>query len=171
LLVVNCKELPNQLTEGGTGSSSLLYSQPDVLPDKYESGTLNLSGINGLSAGIDFVKTRGIINIENREMNFIRYIYDEIKKTKNIELYTNRPTKNNYVPLLSFNIKDMDCNDVSFYLDQKYNIATRSGLHCSPLAHKTYNTENLGTVRICPSVFTDVNSVNTLLFAIKSLIK
>ena len=37
----------NPIREGGTGSQSEELYQPDFLPDRYESGTLNTPGIAG----------------------------------------------------------------------------------------------------------------------------
>ncbi len=51
-------EIPETLVEGGTGSLSRLLEQPEFMPDKFESGTVNLSGIAGLRAGVNFVKTK-----------------------------------------------------------------------------------------------------------------
>ncbi len=41
---------------GGTGSQSDEDRQPDVLPDKYESGNHNLAGLAGLAAATDFLR-------------------------------------------------------------------------------------------------------------------
>ena len=59
ILIIGCDTIPESLIEGGTGSSSMSYEQPDVLPDRFESGTPNVSGIAGLHAGIDFVRRSG----------------------------------------------------------------------------------------------------------------
>ncbi|MBQ2998611.1 MAG: aminotransferase class V-fold PLP-dependent enzyme, partial [Oscillospiraceae bacterium] len=53
ILAANRPELLEPLIYGGTGSYSLLPKQPDELPEMMESGTLNVPGICGLSAGID----------------------------------------------------------------------------------------------------------------------
>ncbi|OGW23052.1 MAG: cysteine desulfurase, partial [Nitrospirae bacterium GWC2_46_6] len=45
----------NSLKEGGTGSFSGDENQPEFLPDRFESGTLNLPGIASIKAGIDFI--------------------------------------------------------------------------------------------------------------------
>ena len=42
--------------QGGTGSESMSMKQPNFLPDKFESGTLNTPGIAGLCAGISFIE-------------------------------------------------------------------------------------------------------------------
>jgi len=50
-------------------------------------------------------------------------------------------------PVVSINVGNIDSGEISYILDDVYNIATRSGLHCSPLAHKTLGTFEQGTVR------------------------
>lgn len=131
---------------GGTGSNSKLYTQPEFLPDKFESGTLNVPGIAGIGAGLDFVKQNKRIIIE-KEMTIISYLYNELSKCEKVELY-NKPT----LPVLSFNIKGEESEKVSSYLNDN-NICVRAGLHCAPLAHKKFNTIKSGTVRISPSFF------------------
>ena len=60
----------------------------------------------------------------------------------------------------------MNSNEFSYYLDSKYNIITRTGLHCAPLAHKTIGTENMGTVRISIGYFNTVEDIKSLIDAI-----
>lgn len=166
MLLINCDTIPDSLTEGGTGSNSDNFTQPQILPDKFESGTSNLIGIAGLDGGLNFVRKQGIKNIFKKEMYLILKAYRALKNNKRVILYTNEPDYINYVPVLSFNIKDIDCETVSRILSGKYNIATRAGLHCAPLAHKSYNTFDIGTVRIVPSVYTSENDINSFINAV-----
>lgn len=168
-LIINCGTIPDSLIEGGTGSNSDNYNQPEILPDRFESGTQNLSGIAGFSAGVNFVKQKGILNIYKKEMDFIKKAYLELKRINNIKLYTEEPDINYYVPVLSFNVEGINCETVSEILSEKYNIATRSGLHCAPLAHKSYNTIDSGTVRIVPSVFNNENAIYSLVKAVNKI--
>ncbi len=168
-IIINCDTIPDSLIEGGTGSNSADYNQPLILPDKFESGTNNFSGIIGLGEGIKFVKKRGSLNIYRQETQLMQYLYDNLKSNKNIILYTNRPNMDYYVPVLSFNHKKLDCESVSEKLSKRYNIATRAGLHCAPLAHKWKNTIDTGTVRVVPSAFSTRNGINALLSAIYNI--
>ena len=154
LLLINTDKIPESLFEGGTGSSDLDLSFPDILPDKYESGTMNYSGFSGLSKGIDFVNLKTIERISNHEIKLIRKIYSKLKQMKNIKLYTIMPDIENFVPLMSFNVKGNDPVKVAETLDKQYGVCVRAGFHCSPLAHKYMKTGDSGTVRICPSAFT-----------------
>lgn len=171
LLIINSQRLPESLIEGGTGSGSSDFSQPEMLPDKYESGTHNLSGVAGLSSGVDFVMKKKPEIILRHEMNIIRFIYSAFENIPSVELYTSAPDIKAYVPLLSFNIKGYYSEEVAEFLNKDFNIYVRAGLHCSPLAHQSFNTSNRGTVRICPSVFTSISDAKALINAVYILSK
>lgn len=163
IMIINCKREIDTLIQGGTGSISLNYNQPDFLPDRFESGTLCVPNIAGISAGIDFIKNIGISNIFKHEYNSVKSIYEALKSNKSFVLYTDLlSTAESFVPTLSFNIKNIKSEETAAYLSDK-GIAVRAGYHCAPLAHKSYNTLDTGTVRIAPSVFTNKKDVNLLL--------
>lgn len=171
MMVVNCNTQLNTVIEGGTGSLSSVFSQPEQFPDKFESGTLSVPLIYGLNCGMDFISDRGIVNVFNHEMQCVKKIYAELKSMKNIITYTDLYSKDeDFVPLLSFNVKGYGSEEVGTLLNKK-GIAVRCGLHCAALAHKTYGTENVGTVRIAPSVFTNENDVNLLLNSVFEIAK
>lgn len=152
---------PNVFILGGTGSLSASIEQPDFLPDKYESGTINVPGIAGIGAGIEFVR-KNKNKIVCKEKMIIDYIYNEFKKNKKVQLY-NRPN----LPVLSFNIKGESSTDVSQYLADK-NVCVRGGLHCAPLAHKKFKTIEQGTVRVSPSIFNNLNEASFLVYLINN---
>lgn len=158
LLITNDK--PEPLILGGTGSVSVSVIQPSFLPDKYESGTLNVPGIAGIGAGIDFVK-RNKREIVNRETKIVDYLHNQLRKNSNVILY-NKPD----IPVLSFNLAGESSTDVSSYLNRN-KICVRAGLHCAPLAHKKFGTLEQGTVRISPSCFNNLSEAERLVYLIK----
>ena len=158
------------IIEGGTGSLSNIIEQPDFLPDKFESGTVNLPGIVGISTGLDFIKSKNINKIYNKELGLIRYAYNKLKKINKVILYNDIPTMNNYVPVLSFNIRDMHSEEIGSKLSDS-GVAIRAGYHCAPLAHKMMNTIDTGTIRICPSVFTTTNDIDIFVNKLKNIVK
>lgn len=170
VLIINCDTIPDSLTEGGTGSNSADFNQPLVLPDRFESGTVNFPGIAGLGAGVDFVKRRGIENIYKHELNLVQLIYSNLKNMDSVELYTEYPVNGKYAPVISFNIKGRDCEEIAETLSEKYNIAVRSGLHCAPLAHKSMNTFEKGTIRAVPSIFTAKQDIYRFVAALSKII-
>ena len=132
---------------GGTGTFSLLETQPEGLPEMLESGTLNVPGICGLSAGIEKVSSEGENSIAERENRLARFIYSEISALKNIKLFTKLPETENHSPVISFVLGDLSGEETSAFLAEK-GVATRGGFHCSALAHRKMGTENRGTCRL-----------------------
>lgn len=136
--------------EGGTGSLSHDIYQPTFLPDKFESGTLNIPGIVGLSRGIDFINEIGLENIKSHNTNLYKKLVSgllELGYTVYGDLSCNNSTTS-----ISFNLENIDPSELSFYLDSN-GISNRSGLHCAPKTHETIGTFPLGSVRLSISYF------------------
>lgn len=145
-------ELP-ALLQGGTGSQSLHPEQPTELPDRLESGTLNVPGICGLRAGMTFVADRGVEAVAEQEIEHTCMLYDRMANCSGIRLYTERPCVEQAVPLLSLNVDKRPSEETAAWLAER-DIAVRAGLHCAPLAHRHFGTVEQGTVRLAPSLFT-----------------
>ncbi len=153
ILIAQRPELLKTIIEGGTGSGSRSFEQPNFPPDKFESGTPNLHGIAGLSAGLDFVKKIGENRLLAHENKILTQIYDTLSQSKKITFYTKRPNTEHFGGVLSFNYSDWDSEETARRLNSK-GIAVRAGLHCSPLAHEHFGTIHRGAVRVSPSYFT-----------------
>ena len=156
------------LTQGGTGSASQSLSQPDTLPDKYESGTLNAPGIAGLGAGIRYIKTKGMDKIRIYEEELTQYFLEGIKDIEGIKIYGPLDFKKR-AAVVSINIGDIDSGEIAYVLDDKYNIGVRSGLHCAPLAHKTMGTLHQGMVRFSFGIFNTREEIDLALRALKEI--
>lgn len=167
-MIIKDNIVMNTIIEGGTGSNSVLAVQPDIVPDRFESGTPNVQGIIALGYGLDFVNRIGVNKIYNHEKKLIQYLYKELVNVCNIKLYNNG--YESCAPILSFNIENVHSEDVAEKLSN-YNIAVRAGLHCAPLAHKKMNTIESGTVRISPSVFTQKKDIDFLIKCVRKIAK
>ena len=164
LITANDTQL-STIIEGGTGTGSVSYVQPETMPDRFESGTPNVSGISGLRAGMQFVKNRGITTIFNHELMLTQALYDRLSGIKGVLLYTARPTALYSVPVLSFNVEGKDSEEVCKKLNE-FGIAVRAGLHCSPAAHTFMGTLRQGAVRVCPSAFSNMNEINVFVLSL-----
>ena len=158
------------LKEGGTGSNSEDLFQPNITPDKYESGTHNTPGIVGLNAGIKFIMKEGISNIRNHEEELCQYMLDKLQEIPNIKIYGPLDSKKR-AAVISINVENIDSGEVTFMLDSEYDIATRSGIHCSPLAHTTLGTLEQGTVRFSLGYFNTKQEIDKAITALKEIIK
>lgn len=156
------------LKEGGTGSLSEYLEQPDFMPDVLESGTLNTPGIAGLGAGLDFIVKQGLEKIKDHEQLLTNQLLDGLQQIPGVTLY-GPADSNQRTAVLAFNLNNMDCGELSTYLDYKFGITTRSGLHCAPLAHQTIGTLAKGACRLSPGYFTDHDDVFKVLTAIDQL--
>ena len=171
ILVINSETMPESLIQGGTGSFSSDRKQPAILPDRYESGTPNLPGIAGLNEGIKFVMNRTELNIESYESELAVRLYHKLKNIPGVELYTDSPETHRCVPVISFNIEGLDSEETSEILNKRFNIAVRAGLHCAPLAHEFFGTQNSGTVRAVLSVFSNYEQVDYFISSIRTINK
>ena len=166
-LCINSKIIPNPIVFGGTGTESENMLQPSTLPESLESGTLSTPLIIGLKKGIEFVDKK--FNKLNNKTRFLtEYLYENLKKIKGITIYS---LPNLDSGIISFNYKNYDSVEITEYLDKNFNIATRGGIHCSPLAHKFLNTTKTGIVRISLNFKNTKKEVNTLIKAIKNFKK
>ncbi|MBE6842786.1 MAG: aminotransferase class V-fold PLP-dependent enzyme [Ruminococcus sp.] len=164
LLISDGKYNIEPLIYGGTGSLSTSMTQPDFMPDSLESGTLNIPGILSVKAGIEFLKNTGIENIHSFEKNLSDTFVDGINDIKGIKIY--RCKNAEYLPVVSFNLKDIPSERLSSYLSEN-GFCLRAGLHCSALAHETLGTKT-GTVRFSPSFFNSVSDVKNLCYTLKN---
>jgi len=71
--------------------------------------------------------------------------------------------------VISLNIADQDSSEISYVLDKVFNIATRPGLHCAPLAHRTIGTTNQGTVRFSIGAFNTQEDIDAALKALAQI--
>lgn len=156
------------LYRGGTGSISESLIQPDFMPDMLETGTLNASGIVGLKAGINYIVEKDIQKLREKQQNMIAKLISEFSKIENVKIFGSKDSKKR-ASAVSINIGDRDSQEITYLLSDKYDIATRGGKHCAPLAHKRMGTLEQGMVRISISSFTTDEEINSVINAVKEL--
>ncbi len=158
------------LISGGTGSVSSEILQPNFLPDKFESGTLNSPGIAGLLSGISFIKQEGLSAIKEHEDFLTKQFIDGVLNIPTMKVYGKLNIENR-ISTISINSSIIDNSELGFILDSEYNIITRTGLHCAPLAHKTIGTFPIGTLRFSFGYFNDEKDVSYILSSLNTIIK
>ncbi len=149
---------PRPLREGGTGSRSESVLQPTELPDKYESGTLNLCGIAGLMQGARFVLARQE-EIAAHEASLAARLRGALLSLRNAAVYGPETPS---VGVVSFNIAGKRSGEVADALN-RYGIGVRAGLHCAPLAHRWLGTIETGAVRVSPGFFNTESDLDRLI--------
>ncbi len=155
------------LVEGGTGSFSHLQTQPEALPDKFESGTPNLPGIAGLNAALEFVSARGD-KILKREFDLGCQLLDGLKKLPGVRLYgLPEMVEGKRLPVFAVNFDGIDNGVLASELSDR-GLETRSGLHCSPLAHKTLGSFPQGALRLSLGFFNTEREIDEALSILRT---
>lgn len=157
------------LIEGGTGSVSSDIIQPNFLPDKFESGTMNGPGIAGLLEGIKFINAEGLTAIKEHEDFLTKEFIEGVLNIPTIQVYGHKDVAHR-TSTISINSSKIDNSELGFYLDSEYGITTRTGLHCAPLAHKAIGTYPNGSLRFSFGYFNDLKDVKYALSAINKVI-
>lgn len=136
-----CAGTPKPLLYGGTGSASASYQMPGELPDALEAGTLNVPGIAGLCAGLQYIHNTGTAAIFRKEQEEAKRCVEGLRKL-GFTVFSGKDQGGT----VSF-LPPGDCEEFAYLLSQK-GIAVRAGLHCAPLAHESAGTLHTGTVRL-----------------------
>lgn len=157
------------LKEGGTGSYSHSIDQPELYPDSLESGTPNGVGIIALGKGIDFINEVGLENIRSHEMSLKNHFIELLKDNEDVILYGTLDDRQGAV--VSLNVKDMDSSEISYILSDEFDIYTRPGFHCAPLAHKTMGTEELGAIRFSFGYYNTLEEIDKTVEALLNIIE
>ncbi|WP_099158979.1 aminotransferase class V-fold PLP-dependent enzyme [Virgibacillus ndiopensis] len=152
---------------GGTGAFSESPDQPEQWPERMESGTLNTPGIAGLYAALCAYEEREDKNVP-RETFLINRLYEGLTEIPGIICYG--PSSNETrMPIVAFNVKNVDSQEIAMILDTHYDIAVRAGLHCSPLSHETLKTTDQGVVRASLSRYNTEKEVEVFIQAVKEI--
>jgi cysteine desulfurase / selenocysteine lyase len=156
------------LMQGGTGSRSEEEHQPRFLPDVYESGTLNATGLAGLLAGVRWLAASGMDAVRSRAVGATQTLIDGLMNIPGVTVYGTHDA-HRQVATLSFNVAGMSPSEVGQRLDEEHGVLCRVGLHCAPAAHRTIGTAPQGTVRFAPGPFTAQAELAAAIDAVRAL--
>ena len=157
------------LISGGTGSISHTEEIPAFMPDRFEPGTLNLPGIAGLKAGIEWIKAKGIDNIFAHEMDLTKRFIDAVRGIKQLKIAGPQGIDNR-MGVVSVYTDKRDISETAYMLDSRFDIQTRVGLHCAPSAHKTLGTYPVGTIRFSFGIFNTAKDVEAIANALRKVL-
>ena len=162
------KEL-RSVRQGGTGSRSFEDIQPEELPDKYESGNLNVPGIVGLKSGVEYLLERGVAAVQEHELELTSRLLAGLDSIPAVRAYGPKSPADR-VGVVSLTLDGYDPQEAAAVLDANYGIQVRAGLHCAPLMHKALGTlETGGTVRVSFGPFNTPDDVSSLLNALQEM--
>jgi cysteine desulfurase family protein len=150
------------LRQGGTGTRSDEDAQPSSLPDRYESGNLNVPGIVGLAAGVRHVQAFGLERFQTHLRSYTGRLLAGLGSIGGLKLY-GPPAGRHRVGVVSFNVAGYDPRELASLLDANWSIQTRAGIHCAPRMHRALGTAPQGTLRLSVGHFTTAEEIDAVI--------
>ncbi|MCC6970172.1 MAG: aminotransferase class V-fold PLP-dependent enzyme [Phycisphaerales bacterium] len=136
------------LRTGGTGTESESRTQPRAMPERFESGTINVAGLAGLDAGVRWVLREGAGGGFSRERRataaFIARLRElglddsgrgeERSAAQELSVIGGLSPATLRVGTFAFVHDSVDVHQTAAMLESEHGVVTRAGLHCAPLA-------------------------------------
>ena len=158
----------NILVVGGSGIHSFDETHPSQMPTALEAGTLNVPGLAGLGAGVEWILSQGVEVLHEKEMALTRLFYEKIVHAPDVKIYGSFD-ETDRAPIVSLNFGDADAARAADILWEDYGICVRAGAHCAPLMHKALGTAEQGVVRFSFSHFNTEQEVQQAAQAVCAL--
>jgi cysteine desulfurase/selenocysteine lyase len=120
---------------GGDMIDSVTFEKTtyNTLPHKLEAGTPNIAGVIAFNTALEYVMKLGLDNIEKYEEELLSYATEKLSSIPGLKIIG---TAKNKSAVISFNIDGLHAHDIAT-IANKYNIALRTGHHCTqPLLKK-----------------------------------
>ena len=131
------------------------------LPNKFEAGTPNISGVIASGIALDYINKLGLANIKEYEDYLLDYATSKLKEIEGVKIYGESKRK---VSVISFNIGKIHPYDIGSVIDN-LGIAVRTGHHCAQPIMDYFDIP--GTIRISFSFYNTTDEINILIEALK----
>lgn len=150
--------------QGGTGIHGEEYTNPEVFPEGYEAGTLNMPAIWSMYAAIGYL-TEHFEEISNREEKLMNYLMNGLKVIDNVVVYDEEYSR---VTTCSINVRGLSSDKLVALLDNN-GICVRGGIHCAIIAHEAIGTVSTGTVRLSINYMNTEQEIDSVLEILKNV--
>ena len=155
--------------QGGTGTQSDQDVHPDVLPYKFEAGSLNVPGVLGLGAGAEFLLVKGLDRVRQHHAALTERLIAGLREIHGVRVYGPMSVERR-VGVVSITLGHYDPQEAAATLDAAYRVQVRSGLHCAPLMHAALETLSIGgTVRFSVGLFNTTEHIDAAIAAVREM--
>lgn len=135
------------------------------LPFKFEAGTPDFIGSNGMAEALAYVSALGIENIAAHENELCRLAEQKVRELEGAVIYGTAPGK---AAVLSLNFEGVHPYDLGSLID-KLGIATRTGHHCAQPLMDHYGVD--GMLRASFALYNTAEEVEMFAEALKKALK
>ncbi len=133
---------------------------------KFYAGTANAEAIAGFSAGITYLKNRGMENINKHELILRNYFASKISIFSQLK-HVGHPTNQNKLGIFAFSIPNWHPHDAADFFDN-HGIAVRSGFHCAEPLHHAFRSS--GTIRVSFSLYNSLQEIDIFIETLNDLL-
>ncbi|MDR3206457.1 MAG: cysteine desulfurase [Candidatus Methanoplasma sp.] len=147
------------LTFGGGTVGLATYGRADMapIPERFESGLQNYSGIVGAKAAVEYLEKIGMDNVAAQDRKLMRRMAAGVSGVRGLKI-VGPEDPDRRVGAFSFNIDGLGSHDVAMMLDRIDKIMIRSGMHC---AHPFYESRGIeGSARASVYLYNDDGDVD-----------
>lgn len=136
----------------------------NVLPFKFEAGTMNYTAAIGLSAALDYVDALGRDNIALYEQELLSYATKRLNEIKGLKIIGDSNYK---ISTISFLLEGIHQYDAGTILD-KLGIAVRTGTHCAQPVMDHFGID--GTIRASLCFYNTNDEIDSLCMGLEKVI-
>jgi cysteine desulfurase/selenocysteine lyase len=155
---------------GGSTVVNSTYKDYELLPPPscFEPGLQNYAGAIGSGAAAEYIMDIGRDNIQEHENKLNKLMTKELRDVDSLDL-VGPSDVNQRGGIFSFNLDGWDPTEIAMHLDEEYNVAIRSGMHC---VHSWFNSRGIkGTARASVYLYNNENDVLSFTNAIKESVE
>ncbi len=151
---------------GGDMISSVKFSGTtyNEIPMKFEAGTPNVEGAVGLTEAIDFLKSYGLKQIREYEIELLEYASEKLSNIEGLKIIG---TAKNKTSVISFIINGLNALDIGIMLDTN-GVAVRTGQLCTEPLMDRFGIP--GTVRASFAIYNTKEEVDYFIYSLKKVI-
>lgn len=150
--------------QGGTGIHGEEYTNPDIFPEGYEAGTLNMPAIWSIHASIYYLNEH-FSEISETEKRLMAHLMDGLKRIETVTVYDEEFLR---VSTCSINVNGMASDKLVALLD-KNGVCVRGGIHCAIIAHEAIGTVSTGTVRLSLNYMNTEQEIDAVLDILRNV--
>ncbi|PLX22152.1 selenocysteine lyase [Candidatus Parcubacteria bacterium] len=155
---------------GGSTVHSSSYDDFELadIPERFEAGLQNFSGILGLGEAIKYLEKIGLKNIQKQKLVLNEYLSNELLKIDKLHIIGPEEASRRS-GIVSFYIDDIDSHQLSIMLDRSAGIMTRSGQHC---VHSWFKSREVASsLRVSMSFYNTLDEVKKFVDELNNIIK
>ena len=154
---------------GGSTVVNTTYDSYELLPPPscFEAGLQDYAGAIGTGTAAEYIMDVGRDNIQKHETKLNTILSNKLENLEGVSIVGPEDVSHRG-GITSFTLDNWDTTEIAMHLDETYNIAVRSGMHC---VHSWFNSRKIdGTARASVYLYNNETDVNKFTDAIEDML-